>query len=266
MRAIAVDTTGPVLGVAALDEGAIVYRADFDTRGRHLEVLAPQLELLQRHTGWPLSTVDWVGASAGPGSFTGLRIGVASAKGIAQAAGAPLVLVPALESWVRTEMALRRGLTGTLPRVEMPTSIVALIDARKSRHYVQRYIIEDQTQLVFPEISAVGARRDATLEDLLEVADQISDGTVCLVGPAQPHVRSTMSASIGERTRVIAALSDGMSAATGILLGGVLRFDRGDVADVYAGPDYAREGDIGARKDLPEFSPGEATEPPPTDP
>jgi tRNA threonylcarbamoyladenosine biosynthesis protein TsaB len=266
MRAIAVDTTGPVLGVAALDEGAIVYRADFDTRGRHLEVLAPQLELLQRHTGWPLSSVDWVGASAGPGSFTGLRIGVASAKGLAQAAGAPLVLVPALESWVRTELALRWGLTGTLPRVEMPTAIVALIDARKSRHYVQSYLIQDQVQPGFPEISAVDARRDATLEELVALAERITDGTVCLVGPAQPDAHATLRASFSERVRVIAALSDGMSAAAGVLLGGALRFGRGDTADVYAGPDYAREGDIGVRKDLPTFSPGEATEPPPTDP
>jgi tRNA threonylcarbamoyladenosine biosynthesis protein TsaB len=105
-RILAIDTSGPVLGLCLLD-GSIVTDGVEDHRGmRHTENLLPAIEaLLQRNNG--TGRVDAIAVASGPGSFTGLRIGMATAKGLASGWECPVISVDTLEGLAETEWALR---------------------------------------------------------------------------------------------------------------------------------------------------------------
>lgn len=126
MKVLAIDTSGLVASVA-LAEGDEL-RAEFITNDKktHSQTLLPMLEQLRQMIGLELSTVDAIAIAAGPGSFTGLRIGSATAKGLGLALQKPLVEVPTLE-------ALAYNLYGT-DRLVCP-----MMDARRNQVYTGLY-------------------------------------------------------------------------------------------------------------------------------
>lgn len=126
MKILAIDTSGPVAGVALAEDD--VLRAEFTLNDKktHSQTLLPMLEQLRRMIGLELDTVDAVAVAAGPGSFTGLRIGAATAKGLGLALRKPLVEVPTLE-------ALAYNLYGT-DRLVCP-----MMDARRNQVYTGLY-------------------------------------------------------------------------------------------------------------------------------
>ncbi|MBD5527230.1 MAG: tRNA (adenosine(37)-N6)-threonylcarbamoyltransferase complex dimerization subunit type 1 TsaB [Lachnospiraceae bacterium] len=126
MKVLAIDTSGLVASVA-LAEGDEL-RAEFITNDKktHSQTLLPMLEQLRQMIGLELDTVDAIAIAAGPGSFTGLRIGSATAKGLGLALQKPLVEVPTLE-------ALAYNLYGT-DRLVCP-----MMDARRNQVYTGLY-------------------------------------------------------------------------------------------------------------------------------
>src|SRR5215470_2346406 len=94
MRVMALDTTSRAGSVALVDDGRIVDERAGDASRTHGERLPGELEAL----GVEWSTVDVFAVCAGPGSFTGLRIGIATIQGLALVAGRPVVGVSALEA------------------------------------------------------------------------------------------------------------------------------------------------------------------------
>lgn len=126
MKVLALDTSGLVASVA-LAEGDEL-RAEFTTNDKktHSQTLLPMLEQLRQMTGLELNTVDAIAIAAGPGSFTGLRIGSATAKGLGLALQKPLVEVPTLE-------ALAYNLYGT------DLLVCPMMDARRNQVYTGLY-------------------------------------------------------------------------------------------------------------------------------
>ncbi|HSQ59850.1 MAG TPA: tRNA (adenosine(37)-N6)-threonylcarbamoyltransferase complex dimerization subunit type 1 TsaB [Acidobacteriota bacterium] len=109
MRSIlGIDTASPRGSVALLVDGTIRGRADL-LPGGHSSALAAAAEALVREAGLSLRDLSGIAVSRGPGSFTGLRIGLAWAKGVAFASGVPLVLVSAHEAAARAGGATGRG-------------------------------------------------------------------------------------------------------------------------------------------------------------
>ena len=100
-RLLAIETFGRTGSVAALESAAgiadCLYQIELPAAGRTAQTLAPTLAELIAHVDWAASDVDCVAVASGPGSFTGLRIGVTAAKVWAYAAGADLVGVNTLE-------------------------------------------------------------------------------------------------------------------------------------------------------------------------
>ena len=87
MKVLAIDSSGLVASVALAEDE--VLRAEFTINDKktHSQTLLPMLDQLRQMTGLELDTVDAVAVAAGPGSFTGLRIGSATAKGLGLAQG-----------------------------------------------------------------------------------------------------------------------------------------------------------------------------------
>ena len=92
------DTSGPVAGVAIVQDGAVRYEAMAVNKFTHSQSILPMTEEAFRHTGLEVGQTDFFAVTVGPGSFTGVRIGVSTVKGLAHAAGKPCVPVDALEA------------------------------------------------------------------------------------------------------------------------------------------------------------------------
>ncbi len=98
---LAMDTVGPSLGVALTRGGRLVYQCTLQTGRTHSEKLMPLIDEALRTAGVVPVEVDCFAVTRGPGSFTGVRIGVATAKALAHATDRPCIGVNALEALAR---------------------------------------------------------------------------------------------------------------------------------------------------------------------
>lgn len=98
MKVLAVETATSRQSVAILDGQAILARWDEDAQGAHARRLLPAIDRLLNSCSLSLSALDGLAVSIGPGSFTGLRVGLATVLGFRLASGLPLVTVPTLEA------------------------------------------------------------------------------------------------------------------------------------------------------------------------
>ena len=98
MKILIIDTSGPVCGTAVMDEERVYSEFTAQNRNTHSANLMPMVENALHAAGAALSDLDAIAAVTGPGSFTGVRIGVATAKGLAHGAGLPCIPVDALEA------------------------------------------------------------------------------------------------------------------------------------------------------------------------
>ena len=95
---LAIDTSGPVAGCAVLKDGKIVHQTVMNHGLTHSETIMPAVDAALEGAGTGCGDVDVFAAVAGPGSFTGVRIGVCAAKGLAHAVGKPCAAIHALEA------------------------------------------------------------------------------------------------------------------------------------------------------------------------
>ena len=101
MKLLAVDTSGPVCGVAVMDGNKVLSEMISQNRYTHSASLMPMVEQSLRSAGVTLAEMDALAVVTGPGSFTGVRIGVATVKGLAHGSGKPCVPVDALGALAR---------------------------------------------------------------------------------------------------------------------------------------------------------------------
>ena len=126
MKILALDSSGLVASAAVAEDDCLLAEYTVNYKKTHSQTLLPMLEEIGKMIELDLKTVDAIAIASGPGSFTGLRIGSATAKGLGLALGRPLVEVPTLEG-------LAYNLCGT-DRLVCP-----LMDARRSQVYTGVY-------------------------------------------------------------------------------------------------------------------------------
>ena len=97
MKLLVMDTSGPVCGVAVMEDEKVLCEYTAQNRNTHSANLMPMAEAALLSAGKTIGEMDAIAAVTGPGSFTGVRIGVATAKGLAHGAGIPCIPVDALE-------------------------------------------------------------------------------------------------------------------------------------------------------------------------
>jgi tRNA threonylcarbamoyladenosine biosynthesis protein TsaB len=98
VRILALETTERVGSVAATSDGNLLLELNLDSEKRSAQSLAPGIETLLARVGWRPGDVELVAVTVGPGSFTGVRVGVATAKAFAYAVGADILGVDTLEA------------------------------------------------------------------------------------------------------------------------------------------------------------------------
>ncbi|MBA2538785.1 MAG: tRNA (adenosine(37)-N6)-threonylcarbamoyltransferase complex dimerization subunit type 1 TsaB [Deltaproteobacteria bacterium] len=127
-RVLGIDSATLSAGIAVLDDDVVLGHAIHDTSERRSADLLVSIDALCTRLGVAPLSLDAVAIGAGPGSFTGLRIGMATAKGIAFAAGKPLWAVSSLA-------ALAFDAVGNMPA----RSVVAVLDARRGEVFAGCY-------------------------------------------------------------------------------------------------------------------------------
>ena len=126
MKILGLDSSGLVASVAIVENDLLLAEYTTDYKKTHSQTLLPMLDELRNMIELDMNTVDAIAIASGPGSFTGLRIGSATAKGLGLALQKPLVEVPTLEG-------LAWNLWGT-DRLVCP-----LMDARRNQVYTAAY-------------------------------------------------------------------------------------------------------------------------------
>src|SRR5215470_19138995 len=123
---MAVETSTLAGGVALLDGERLVGEYLLDVRATHSERLMPTIDRVLADAGWKPGELDGLAVAVGPGSFTGLRIGLSAVKGLALALAIPIAAVPTLDA-----------MAAALPFADLP--VCPVIDARKGEVYASLY-------------------------------------------------------------------------------------------------------------------------------
>jgi tRNA threonylcarbamoyladenosine biosynthesis protein TsaB len=152
-RLLAIDTSTALGGVAACRDGQIVERRRRVTT--HSEMLLGMVDEVLAELGLPIAELDGVVCGAGPGSFTGLRIALATCKGLCFALARPLVLVSSLEALAA------RGPAGT---------VVAALDAYRGEVYACSFRLVDEPEALPQPLGEEEALTPAGLVERLAVA------------------------------------------------------------------------------------------------
>lgn len=95
---LGIDSSAITAGCALCDGGKIIAEEFLNTKHTHSQTLLPMVESMLKNAGAALADVEKIAVTAGPGSFTGLRIGIAAVKGMAMGAGKPVIGVSTLEA------------------------------------------------------------------------------------------------------------------------------------------------------------------------
>jgi tRNA threonylcarbamoyladenosine biosynthesis protein TsaB len=135
MKLLAIDSSGLVASVAIVTEEAMLAEYTVNYKKTHSQTLLPMLDEIVKMVEMDLSEVDAIAVAAGPGSFTGLRIGSATAKGLGLALNKPIVAIPTLDG-------LAYNLYGT------DKLICPMMDARRNQVYTGLYeFISDEFRI-----------------------------------------------------------------------------------------------------------------------
>ncbi len=164
MKILGFDSSGMAGSVAVVEDGITKAEYIINNKKTHSQTLLPMLDDISKMLGEDLSDVDAVAISAGPGSFTGLRIGSAAVKGLAMAWNKPVVSIPTVDG-------LAYGMWGH-DRVICP-----LMDARRNQTYTGLYEFVYEDEYVMKTILAQCA---VALDEIIDKINEIGKAVTFL--------------------------------------------------------------------------------------
>ena len=176
MKILAIDSCSNVATAAILADGVLVGEFVLNNKVTHSTKLLPQIEYMMQNAELKFSDIDLFVVTTGPGSFTGERIGVATAKALAHAVNKPMVGVSALQS-----MAYNMPYTDFL--------LCPIMDARREQVYTATYKWQDD------ELITIKDDRAMALDDLLDEIDE----NVVFFGDGVPVFKEKITEKLGTK-------------------------------------------------------------------
>ena len=203
MKILAIEASGPVAGCALLEDGVLTAEYSVQYKKKHSQSLVPMLDEMKRMLDLQLSSIDFLAVTEGPGSFTGLRIGAATVKGLGLALDKPVLPVPTVDS-------LACNLFGT------DRLICPLMDARRQQVYTGIYENDGELRVIEPQcvvaLSEITQKLNALGREVIFLGDGVPVNEAALgeqmtvpypIAPA--HVNRQRAASTAVRAAQIYA-------------------------------------------------------------
>ena len=161
MKILAIDSSGIVASAAVAQDDNLLGEYTINHKKTHSQTLLPMIDEVVRMLELDLHTIDAIAVAAGPGSFTGLRIGCATAKGMGLALEKPLIQIPTVDG-------LAYNLAGS------GVSVCPLMDARRSQVYTGLYTFQGY------QMQTVIAQCAGSIEEMIEKINKIGQAVTFL--------------------------------------------------------------------------------------
>ena len=229
MKILGLDSSGLVAGVAIVEDDLLLAEYNINYKKTHSQTLLPMLDEVRKMLDLDLESLDAIAIASGPGSFTGLRIGSATAKGLGLALDKPLVEVPTLEG-------LAYNLWGT------DCLVCPIIDARRNQVYTGVYEFVKENG---------GYRMDTVVEqcavDITEILSRINalgagqGRSVIFVGDGIPVYAEVIERELEIPYSFAPAGQNRQSAASVAALGSVYYAAGRTVSAAQHQPEYLRQ-------------------------
>lgn len=210
MKILGIDSSGLVASAAIADEKNIIAEFTVNNKQAHSQTLLPMIEKVVDMSGIELEQIDAIAIAAGPGSFTGLRIGSATAKGIGLALKKPVVSVPTLE--------------GLAYRVCVFDGIICpIMDARRNQVYTGIYKMDKGNLVCLSEQKAV---------DIHEIMEELEkyDEKVIFLGDGVEVQRETIEKEF-KKEYCFAPIHLSKQSAAAVAVLGDIYFNQGKAED-----------------------------------
>ena len=191
-RIILIETSTALCSVALAEDGRIVAYKESETPRAQASLTAPFVKDLLDERGLGVRDCDAVCVSKGPGSYTGLRVGVSTAKGLCFGAGIPLIAVGTLDTLVY--QATDEGLLPDDCRYVVP-----MVDARRMEVYTAvftpdgRQLTETRPQIIESLSQIIGTPSLSGLPEGISFADLLAEGPVLFIGDGAGKCREALS-------------------------------------------------------------------------
>ena len=153
MKILAIDSSSIAGSVALYEDDEIKYKDISHDKRTHSETLLPMIDKLKSETNLDLSTIDAIAITGGPGSYTGLRIGGATAKGLGLALDKPIINVPTMEALAYNAC-------------ESNILVCPMMDARRERVFTGLYKFDDK------QIEVIKDQCVLTIDELVSEIDE----------------------------------------------------------------------------------------------
>jgi tRNA threonylcarbamoyladenosine biosynthesis protein TsaB len=184
-----------VATVAILEEEQTIAEYTINYKKTHSQTLLPMLDEIVKMTGFDLSTIDAIAVAGGPGSFTGLRIGSATAKGLGLALDKPLVHIPTVDG-MAYNLYGNKGL------------VCPMMDARRNQVYTGIYRFEEEFEIVenqmaisldelIEKLNQYGEKVTFLGDGVPVYKEQLQNGLTVEYRLAPPHVNRQSAAAVG---------------------------------------------------------------------
>lgn len=219
MKILGIETSTMLGGVAIADEKGLIAETRLNVKSTHSERLMATIDEQLRQSELVLCDIDAFAVASGPGSFTGLRIGLSTAKGLCYATGKPLVMVPTLEAFARSFAFSRHP-------------VCVMLDARRGEVYAAVFQWDGGFIKLLDEVSAAP-------EDLFRNVDS----PVVLAGEGAVVYRERLVAVLGERA-IFAPLVTMVPSPANVAMLGLEKALQGEFTDALAAePFYIRKSE-----------------------
>ena len=210
MRLLAIETATTVCAAAVVSDGKILSEISLNEKYVHAEKLMTQVDAVLGRSGCLIDQLDAIAISIGPGSFTGLRIGLSVAKGLSFSAEKKLIAVPTLHALAQRVVDGRIALDGC---------VLAVLDARRDEVYREYFRVVDR------RIVSLAEPMDVSVASL---SDDAPEGNIWITGDGSAKVQSMLGT--GSRWNLVPEHLARCSAGAVGLLGEAL-MAKGEIAD-----------------------------------
>ena len=134
MKVLSIDTSSKIASIAIIEDGRVLDEMHVLSEEEHSQTLMPMIEKMFNDNNMDLDEIDLIGCSRGPGSFTGIRIGIATAKAFSDAKNIPLIGIDSLEALAYSVV---------IEKENNDCEILAMINAKNDNVYAATYLVNN---------------------------------------------------------------------------------------------------------------------------